>query len=478
MEAQSGAEEPSSPAVNVSAGGVGSATKEMDKKRLNSQDTARHLEILKGKHLRQLQELGETIPSLRVWRKRCWSGMASSSTANGSGNRNSSSTPPSLDEAINLIGLAPKGSNGILASELGLLIYNQQADDTKKMMQKIATAAKDQAKEIKEGRERALEAANTSKAAAAAAAAEAKSATAIKSTEQQPSDEADSRRRTRRREAQAQQAAVDAENAAAAEAAAKDDEEEEDDEDGDEEADDADDWVQCEQCDKWRRLPPKYHPLYPKILAEKWSCSMNNWDENSKSCSAPEESVNKKELTQVAKKIRIWLRRIKSGDKYAKMYASNHGDGTRDTSVSTRGVTDWIRCTNPQCGKWRACLRNMSSKVVKDRYPDWTCWMNSWDETRASCTAPQEGTCVRSLAQVEMEEHMAAEEEKKALEREMKGVSNGMGRMGGIPGGSLSGSSKPSDVDDEIEYTRGVSQRGRIVRSRWTAQARRRFLGK
>ena len=429
-------------------------------------DTERQREILKSKHARQLAELGETNPSVKVWRKRCWSVMASSSSSSTS----SIPQPPSLDEAVNLMGLAPESSGGVLASELGLLIYNSQADETKKIMAKMAQAVKDQAKEIKEGEQRAVEAAAASKPRTTEE--EAKAAVDEVKPEPEPVD--DQRRRTRRRDVAAPPTPV-VEATPAATEEGKDGEEEEDGDDDAPEVDDADDWVQCEHCDKWRRLPPKSHARYPKILAESWKCNMNDWDELAKNCSAPEESANKKELSQVATKIRIWLRRIKSNDKYAKSYAILHGDGTRDASMNTRGVTDWIRCTDPQCGKWRACLRNMSAKIVKDRYPDWTCWMNSWDETRASCTAPQEGSCVRSLAQVELDEQLAAEEEKKALAREAKHGGNGLGRQGGFP---MNTSSKANDDEDEIEYTRGVSQRGRIVRSRWTAQARRRFLGK
>lgn len=427
-------------------------------------DYERQRQILRTNHKRQISELGETGPGLECWRKRSWNIIRAIS------GRSSGATPaPSLDDAVNLLGLAPKNcsdGSGALASELGLLVYSSQPDESKKLMIKAGLLAKEQAKEKKEAIARAVEAAAAAKASAAAE----KKANAGSIGDSKSVDNPE-RRRTRRRDTQHHQEQVAVET--------KDEEEEGDDEDEDgDEEDDADDWVQCEKCDKWRRLPPKTHPNYPRVLAEKWNCNMNNWDELAKSCSDPEESVNKKELTQVGAKIRIWLRRLKSNDKYAKMYANNHGDGSRDSSMATRGVTDWIRCSNSKCGKWRACLRSMSAKVVLDRYPNWTCWMNSWDETRASCTAPQEGMCVRSLAEVELAEQHAMEEDRKLAEREAKAHANGTGRPGTMLGGNVGLPSKANDDDDEIEYTRGVSQRGRIVRSRWTAQARRRFLGK
>jgi hypothetical protein len=49
-------------------------------------------------------------------------------------------------------------------------------------------------------------------------------------------------------------------------------------------------WVQCERCDKWRKLPP--HVSVDK-LPEKWFCHMNQWDPNRASCSAEQELDDK-----------------------------------------------------------------------------------------------------------------------------------------------------------------------------------------
>ena len=45
-------------------------------------------------------------------------------------------------------------------------------------------------------------------------------------------------------------------------------------------------WVSCDRCNKWRRLPPT---MNPKQLPEKWVCNMNFWDSTTSDCSAPEE---------------------------------------------------------------------------------------------------------------------------------------------------------------------------------------------
>jgi hypothetical protein len=60
---------------------------------------------------------------------------------------------------------------------------------------------------------------------------------------------------------------------------------------------------------------------------------------------------------------------------------------------------EWIQCSNPSCGKWRALSRNIDASHLLKRMNrgrvyggdgQWFCSMNSWDETTASCSAPQE----------------------------------------------------------------------------------------
>ncbi|PQM40275.1 B3 domain-containing protein [Prunus yedoensis var. nudiflora] len=46
-------------------------------------------------------------------------------------------------------------------------------------------------------------------------------------------------------------------------------------------------WAQCDDCSKWRRLPADV------LLPPKWTCSENSWDTSRRSCSAPEEMSQK-----------------------------------------------------------------------------------------------------------------------------------------------------------------------------------------
>ena len=45
-------------------------------------------------------------------------------------------------------------------------------------------------------------------------------------------------------------------------------------------------WVQCDKCEKWRRLPPR---IAPTDLPDVWYCSMNTWDINVATCTAIED---------------------------------------------------------------------------------------------------------------------------------------------------------------------------------------------
>lgn len=48
-------------------------------------------------------------------------------------------------------------------------------------------------------------------------------------------------------------------------------------------------WVQCEKCDKWRKLPPH---ISADELPDVWYCAMNTWNPASASCNAPEDKAD------------------------------------------------------------------------------------------------------------------------------------------------------------------------------------------
>jgi hypothetical protein len=48
-------------------------------------------------------------------------------------------------------------------------------------------------------------------------------------------------------------------------------------------------WVQCERCDKWRKLPPH---VSADELPDVWYCNMNTWNPSSAACDAPEDKAD------------------------------------------------------------------------------------------------------------------------------------------------------------------------------------------
>lgn len=157
-------------------------------------------------------------------------------------------------------------------------------------------------------------------------------------------------------------------------------------------------WVQCDKCGKWRELPPTTDT---KTLPDIWTCDLYDVSGHAPiTCSDPEESYEKeapvKPDTDVKLRyfFKIWLKKLRCSDKAETKLAP---------STLTRGRRrqldlEWIRCCNPQCGKWRSTLRGMDTSEVLKRLKKkkwgvkstWFCSMNTWDETLASCAAPQE----------------------------------------------------------------------------------------
>ncbi|CBN78420.1 conserved unknown protein [Ectocarpus siliculosus] len=178
-------------------------------------------------------------------------------------------------------------------------------------------------------------------------------------------------------------------------------------------------WVQCDTCKKWRRLPDF---VDPDQLPLKWHCEMNIYDAARANCRAKQESSTAT-LLEAERKVRQqkrrqqqqqreeeeddeeeesdeesrakdanlrrflsgWARRIKCAEKAKSKLAP---------SMSTRGKrkapsqAQWVRCQN--CGKWRALLRCMDASLFLGHGQQFYCLMNTWNESLASCSAPQE----------------------------------------------------------------------------------------
>lgn len=186
-------------------------------------------------------------------------------------------------------------------------------------------------------------------------------------------------------------------------------------------------WVQCNRCNKWRRLPADTNV---KKLPRKWYCTMNEFDPPRQNCDAPEEDYTTPAAPLPALDMKIehgkndepedvvtadvatndlrkfcglWSRRLRSMD----LAESRLSAGARrhDDSEATEDF-EWVRCCNPLCGKWRVVSKALNAELVWRKQQFWYCSMNATDETVASCSAPQEALwdCTWNLRKLRPEE--------------------------------------------------------------------------
>jgi len=193
-------------------------------------------------------------------------------------------------------------------------------------------------------------------------------------------------------------------------------------------------WVQCDGCQKWRRLPAH---VDVSALPERWFCGLNRWDPLRNWCEAPEE------VEQLAPKKRRGpapgrprQRAPDSGAKGRNQYTARRDAEERARAearaagrpwpppggfrweparpspqrpprsppretvnaphgpLATAGrprlpkpVWNWVQCERASCGKWRRLPLSLKPEAVPDA---WVCSLNTWDQRFASCDAVQE----------------------------------------------------------------------------------------
>ncbi|KAL3661307.1 hypothetical protein V7S43_013512 [Phytophthora oleae] len=140
-----------------------------------------------------------------------------------------------------------------------------------------------------------------------------------------------------------------------------------------------DDWVQCDKCQKWRRLP---NQVNVSELPASWYCKMNKWDKRHNKCTAPEEKLvvlmKGTDLVEYRQRkfAQDFIQRCKRLDKLSHHYKYTH-------SHDDNGERKFVQCT--ECLKLRPLLGGMDPNKVAEPF---ACWMN-WDELLASCSAPE-----------------------------------------------------------------------------------------
>lgn len=141
-----------------------------------------------------------------------------------------------------------------------------------------------------------------------------------------------------------------------------------------------DDWVQCDKCSKWRRLP---NHVNVSELPATWYCKMNRWDKRFNKCSVPEEKVvvpmKEADLVEYRERkfVQDFMQRVKRMEKAMAQYKFTDA---RDDN----GERHVVQCI--ECFKQRPLLGGMDPHKITQPF---VCWMSSWDEVHASCSAPQ-----------------------------------------------------------------------------------------
>mmetsp|Transcript_5400 Transcript_5400/g.6918 ORF Transcript_5400/g.6918 Transcript_5400/m.6918 type:complete len:890 (-) Transcript_5400:291-2960(-) len=208
-------------------------------------------------------------------------------------------------------------------------------------------------------------------------------------------------------------------------------------------------WVQCDRCQKWRRLPGV---LDTKNLPEKWFCEMNVWDNSRRTCEAPEEtepvenhdkeqqqllslaksgsiankakqgeskrsgkrgagtkSVTKSKVTRVnsissidttssppvpqrrastnEQQQSVQQRKVEQNVTITQSTTAWNNGVPNGTTKRIKPVWNWVQCEKRSCRKWRRLPQDIDPESLPER---WVCAMNSWDPRFASCMADEE----------------------------------------------------------------------------------------
>ncbi|KAJ4981126.1 hypothetical protein NE237_031963 [Protea cynaroides] len=123
-------------------------------------------------------------------------------------------------------------------------------------------------------------------------------------------------------------------------------------------------WVQCEDCSKWRKLP------FNVLLWSRWTCSNNSWDPKRSTCSSPQELTTEQledllsskstaapKKTKAAKQVTEAVEASKGLDTLADLAILGEGDALPSSSQATtkhprhQPGCSCIVCIQPPSGK-------------------------------------------------------------------------------------------------------------------------------
>ena len=125
-----------------------------------------------------------------------------------------------------------------------------------------------------------------------------------------------------------------------------------------------------------------------------------------------------------------WVKRLHRIEELESRLPTNFSIGTRGKKRALSEL-EWVQCSNPNCGKWRAVSRCLDSRVISERHAEWFCVMNTWDEALASCDAVDD-------SKLDAEQVGAGEHDVDSPRALSENSRRGRKRAGVVPGGGLS----------------------------------------
>ncbi|KAM3692230.1 hypothetical protein ACJW31_08G073400 [Castanea mollissima] len=208
-------------------------------------------------------------------------------------------------------------------------------------------------------------------------------------------------------------------------------------------------WAQCDDCSKWRRLPVEV------LLPPKWTCSENEWDSSRCSCSVPEE-ISQKELENLLRASKDFKkRRIVGSHKSAQerepsgldalASAAVLGDNVGDSVEPSVGATtkhprhrpgcSCIVCIQPPSGKGKhhpTCTCNVCM-TVKRRFKTLMLRKKKRQSEREAETAQKDHKHPRNKSEMNGKpkdaqlptNHLENEASQSRIKAEVAGTSNG-----------------------------------------------------
>lgn len=116
------------------------------------------------------------------------------------------------------------------------------------------------------------------------------------------------------------------------------------------------DWVQCDSCKKWRKLP---EGMNPASLSNQWTCNQVNWETDFNCCSKPEEKNSEEKETTFLQAPEIVLPTILeyclfSGKETSPGFTENVMDSASEATYCQ------YKCQHKDC----AIMRDMNSQHV------------------------------------------------------------------------------------------------------------------